>query len=166
MKFSEHHITTLAEKLGQLPLKKKLKLVTAESCTGGGMAYAITSISGSSQWFERGYITYSNQSKQDLLNISENLINTHGAVSEEVVKLMSEGALKNSLADISIAITGIAGPDGGSVEKAVGTVWFGITGKAFPTQTLCKHFSGNREEIRLKAIEEALDFVLTQALTP
>jgi nicotinamide-nucleotide amidase len=159
VKFSEHYIITLAEKLGQLLLKKKLKLVTAESCTGGGVAYAITAISGSSQWFDRGFVTYSNQSKQALLNISENLISTHGAVSEEVVKFMSQGALKNSLADISIAITGIAGPDGGSAEKPVGMIWFGITGKAFPTQTLCNHFSGNREEIRLLAIQEALEFL-------
>ena len=155
----ESYITILAEKLGHLLLEKKLKLVTAESCTGGGIAYAITSISGSSQWFERGFVTYSNLSKQKLLNIDNNIINIHGAVSEETVILMAEGALQNSEADISIAVTGIAGPDGGSATKPVGTVWFGLARKNFPTKSLYQYFSGDREEIREKSIQAGLDFL-------
>ncbi len=155
------YITTLAEKLGHLLLEKKLKLVTAESCTGGGIAYAITSIPGSSQYFEQGFVTYSNQSKQKLLNIDPKIINIHGAVSEETVILMAEGALRNSEADISIAVTGIAGPDGGSAAKPVGTVWFGIAGKNFATKSLLYHLSGNREEIRLKSIQTGLEFLIS-----
>jgi nicotinamide-nucleotide amidase len=161
MKFSDDNITTLAEKVGHLLLQKKLKLVTAESCTGGGIAYAMTSISGSSQWLERGYVTYSNLSKQELLNIPESIIQTYGAVSEETAKAMAEGALKNSHADISLSITGIAGPDGGSKEKPVGTVWFGLARKSSPIKTLHKLYIGNREEIRLSSIKEALLFLLS-----
>lgn len=161
MKFSESNITTLAEKLGSLLLEKKLKLVTAESCTGGGIAYAVTSIPGSSQYFEQGFVTYSNFSKQKLLNISDNIINKYGAVSEETAIAMAEGALQNSKADISIAVTGIAGPDGGSVTKPVGTVWFALAGKSFSTKTLHKHFSGNREDIRLKSIQAGLELLIS-----
>lgn len=161
MKFSEPYITTLAEKLGHLLIEKKLKLVTAESCTGGGIAYAITSIPGSSQWFEHGFVTYSNLSKQKLLNIDQKIINIYGAVSEETAKAMAEGVLQNSDADISIAVTGIAGPDGGSATKPVGTVWFGFAGKSFSTKTLHQHFSGNREEIRLKSIQTGLEILIS-----
>lgn len=157
----ESYITTLAEKLGHLLLEKKLKLATAESCTGGGMAYAITSISGSSQWFERGFVTYSNLSKQELLNIDNHIINIHGAVSEETAISMAEGALKNSQADLSISVTGIAGPDGGSTAKPVGTVWFALAGKNFPTKRLHQCFSGNREEIRLKSIQTGLELLIS-----
>jgi nicotinamide-nucleotide amidase len=164
VKYSESYIITLSEELGRLLLGEKLFIATAESCTGGGLSYALTAVPGSSQWFERGYITYSNASKQNLLNIPETLISTYGAVSQETVTAMAEGALKNSEADISIAITGIAGPEGGSTEKPVGTVWLGLAGKKFSTKTLCQHFTGNREEIRLKAIQEALFLLHTTFL--
>jgi len=157
----EPYTTTLAEKLGHLLLEKKLKLVTAESCTGGGIAYAITSIPGSSQYFEQGFVTYSNSSKQKLLNIDNNIINIYGSVSEETATSMAEGAIQNSDADISLSVTGIAGPDGGSAAKPVGTVWFGLAGKSFSTKTLHKHFSGNRKEIRQISIQAGLEFLLS-----
>lgn len=108
----------LAEKL----LVTSSKLVTAESCTGGGLAEILTCISGSSLWFERGFITYSNESKQDMLDVTSETIQQHGAVSEETAIAMAKGALNNSRADYSVAITGVAGPDGGTEDKPVGTV--------------------------------------------
>jgi len=130
-------------------------LVTAESCTGGGLAYAITAIPGSSKWFERGFVTYSNESKQELLGVSSNTLEKYGAVSEQTVIEMAHGALRNSHADFSIAITGIAGPDGGTAEKPVGTVWF-AWGTKDKIQSQLKFFQGDRKSIREQAIEYAL----------
>lgn len=137
-----------ARKLSEL----RLKLVTAESCTGGGLAFYLTELAGSSEWFERGFVTYSNLSKQDALNVQAETLRLHGAVSEATVKQMAEGALEASVANISIAITGIAGPSGGTTQKPVGTVWFGFASKTFATQTVSQLFSGNRQEIRKQAI--------------
>jgi nicotinamide-nucleotide amidase len=152
MKLIESDIITLAKILVQ----KKVMLVTAESCTGGGLAYTLTSLPGSSQWFERGFITYSNEAKSTLLNVPPTLIEIHGAVSRIVAQKMAEGALENSAATISLSITGIAGPDGGTPEKPVGTVWFGLASKSQETKTFHQQFSGNRQEIRQQAIEYAI----------
>jgi nicotinamide-nucleotide amidase len=149
-------IATLAEKLGKLLLQKQLHLVTAESCTGGGVAYALTAIPGSSQWFECGFVTYSNDSKKDLLSVSDKTLQTYGAVSAETAKEMAEGAIRKSLGNTSVAITGIAGPDGGSADKPVGTVWFGWASDFFPTKTALKTFQGERQAIREQAIQYAL----------
>ena len=145
------NIILLAERL----LARHLMLTIAESCTGGALSAAITSVSGSSQWFERGFITYSNQSKIEMLGVNLNTLEKYGAVSENTAHEMALGALQNSRADIAISITGIAGPDGGSAEKPLGTVCFGW-GSYDNIQTCTEHFSGDRTSIRVEAVEFAL----------
>lgn len=140
--------------------KHAWKIVTAESCTGGGLAYYLTSIPGSSHWFERGFVTYSNNAKTELLGVTPLTLSTFGAVSEETVREMAEGALRNSYAELSIAITGIAGPDGGSTDKPIGTVWIGIANTSSPTRSVMHVFSGTRAEIREHTIKYALSFAL------
>lgn len=151
----------LAGQIGQLLQRKQLTLVTAESCTGGQVAEIITSIAGSSTMFERGFITYSNISKQEMLGVSANTLATDGAVSEQTAREMAEGALKHSHADVSLAVTGIAGPDGGTPEKPVGTVWFGWAGNGFVTQTKHRLFAGDRLSIQ----EQATAFALEQLIS-
>lgn len=153
-------IYQLALELGQQLQKHHWKLVTAESCTGGGLAYFITEIPGSSDWIERGYVTYSNKAKQDSLNVPSALLNEFGAVSQETARSMAEGALKHSEAHVSVAITGIAGPSGGSPEKPVGLVWFGFAGIHTDTVTLRQYFSGDRHAIREQSIQFALQKLL------
>src|SRR3990170_6882256 len=114
----------LAAQVGALLKAHGLMLATAESCTGGGVAQAITDVAGSSAWFERGFVTYSNLAKQQMLGVSEATLKQYGAVSEAVVREMVAGALKNSTAQVALAVSGIAGPDGGTADKPVGTVWF------------------------------------------
>lgn len=150
-------IYQLALKLGQQLKKNHRMLVAAESCTGGGLSEAITAIAGSSTWFERGYVTYSNAAKQELLGVKTTTLNQQGAVSEAVAREMAEGALKQSHAEISIAITGIAGPDGGTVEKPTGTVWFALAGMNAETVTAVQYFKGNREAVRQQSIQFALE---------
>ena len=135
-------------------------LTTAESCTGGGIAYALTEIAGSSAWFERGFITYANEAKQEMLGVAKETMVRHGAVSEAVVREMVAGALRHSHAQVALAVSGIAGPDGGTAEKPVGTVWFawGIKGGTCVAQL--HRLSGNRAEIRTESIHIALQGVL------
>lgn len=147
--------------LEQLCLQKKLVLVTAESCTGGGVAYAITSIAGSSRWFDRGFVTYSNTSKQEMLGVEANTIEKCGAVSEEVAIEMAIGALNHSQADISLAITGIAGPEGGSPQKPVGTCYFAWGGSVFDSLSELQCFAGDRHAIRSQAIQFSLAKLIT-----
>jgi nicotinamide-nucleotide amidase len=141
----------LAEELGVALKAKGLMLALAESCTGGMVAQTITSIAGSSAWFERGFVTYSNAAKVEMLGVSAQTIENFGAVSEETAIEMVLGALKNSHAQIAGSITGIAGPDGGTLEKPVGTVCFAWAGLALPVTTSTKHFNGNRESVRQQA---------------
>ena len=155
-----HHLTELVQRLGNTLKKREWKLVTAESCTGGGLAYHITNAPGSSAWFERGFVTYSNASKEELLNVRPESLAVFGAVSEQVAKEMAEGALQHSQAQVAIAITGIAGPDGGSVEKPVGTVWLSWAGMNMHTQTAMNIFLGDRANIREQAIQTALQKLL------
>jgi nicotinamide-nucleotide amidase len=136
---------------------RNLSLATAESCTGGGLSYWLTSVPGSSDWFERGFVTYSNVAKTDMLDVSMQTLNDFGAVSEETARTMAEGALRHSAADLSIAITGIAGPDGGSIEKPVGTVWIAWAGKNFNTIAQLYVFTGDRQAIRIAAMVQALE---------
>jgi nicotinamide-nucleotide amidase len=110
-------LTSIAQQLGEMLCKKNAKLTTAESCTGGGISEAITAVSGSSQWFEFGFVTYANSAKQQLLGVSKEALDEYGAVSEQVVKQMAQGAIKQSQADYAIAVSGIAGPDGGTQDK-------------------------------------------------
>jgi nicotinamide-nucleotide amidase len=135
-------------------------LATAESCTGGGVASAVTDIAGSSAWFDRGFITYSNQAKREMLQVSQDSLLRFGAVSEAVVREMVEGVLRHSQAQVSLAVSGIAGPGGGSVEKPVGMVWFawGLQGGGCIARM--HQLLGNRSEIRAQAVAIALQGVL------
>ncbi len=151
---------SLTGRLAEALLVNRCMLVTAESCTGGGIAHIVTSMAGSSQWFERGFITYSDESKQELLNVSLDTLNRFGAVSEECAAEMVVGAVNNSHADIAVSVTGIAGPDGGSAEKPVGTVCFGWTQRERDTITTRTIFAGNREEVRRQAVLMALQGLL------
>ena len=137
----------------------KYKIATAESCTGGLLAALLTEIPGSSSVLERGFVTYSNEAKVEMLDVPLPLIAAHGAVSREVALAMAKGAIAHSHADIAVSITGIAGPDGGSAEKPVGLVWFGIGHKNGKASASSEIFSGNRQEIRLHAVMKALKLV-------
>ncbi|OGT70903.1 MAG: hypothetical protein A3H43_01575 [Gammaproteobacteria bacterium RIFCSPLOWO2_02_FULL_42_9] len=145
----------LASTVGELLRAKSYKLVTAESCTGGLLSAAITSVAGSSKWFERGFVTYSNESKQELLGVQT--IEEFGAVSEQTACAMADGALKNSQADISLAITGVAGPDGGT--KPIGTVWIACAVKGESAHATLNHFAGNRQSVREQAVSAALNLL-------
>ncbi len=136
------------------------RLATAESCTGGGLAEVVTSIPGSSAWFERGFVTYSNDAKSEMLGVSAETLRRFGAVSEQCAREMAEGALRHSRADIGVAITGIAGPEGGSADKPVGTVWIAWAGRDRPTVVVLKNFGGDRRAIRAQAVEAALEGLL------
>lgn len=146
--------------LREILLSKGWKLATAESCTGGGVSETITSIPGSSDWFERGFVTYSNVSKIEMLGVKALTLEQFGAVSEQTAKEMAEGALNHSHAQVSLAVTGIAGPEGGTPDKPVGTVWFAWTGKDFQTQSHLKHFEGDRSTVRAQSIKFALENLL------
>lgn len=150
-------IIALANKLGMTLLKHQLQCAVAESCTGGMLSAYITDIPGSSQWFERGFVTYSNLAKHELLGVPKQLIKKHGAVSEATARAMAEGALRNSHAGITVAITGIAGPGGATMDKPVGTVWIAWAGNSKITEALCYHFKGDRGGIRSKAVQAALE---------
>jgi nicotinamide-nucleotide amidase len=150
----------LAAKVGEALKSHGMMLATAESCTGGGIAQAITEVAGSSAWFERGFITYSNLSKQQMLGVRESTLKQHGAVSEMTVREMVAGALQHSAAQVAVSVSGIAGPDGGTAEKPVGTVWFawGIrNGEAVAKRY---QLSGNRAEVRAQAVHVALQGVI------
>lgn len=142
----------LSKNLGELLQKKDLKLAVAESCTGGLLSSVITAIPGSSSCFDRGFITYSNEAKHELLNVSLHTLQQYGAVSSETAKAMVQGVLVHSHADIAVSTTGIAGPDG-SEDKPVGLVFFGLADKKGFCNTYCRHFSGDRESICQQAVE-------------
>ncbi|BBU28379.1 competence-damaged-like protein [Caballeronia pedi] len=145
----------LAIRVGNKLRDERLMLATAESCTGGMVATAITDISGSSAWFERGFVTYSNLAKIEMIGVPAALIEQHGAVSEPVAKAMAEGALRNSRAQVSVAITGVAGPAGGSDAKPVGTVSFAWSNRLH-TGVETQLFKGDREQVRAQAAAHAL----------
>lgn len=153
--------------VADLMLKNNWFLATAESCTGGMIAAACTDLAGSSAWFDRGFVTYSNAAKTDMLGVDAALIATHGAVSEPVARAMAVGALAHAQAQVAIAVTGVAGPTGGSVEKPVGTVWLGF---ALPgaVHTEVQHFPGDRAAVRAATVHYALRRLaqLLQGLTP
>lgn len=132
---------------------------TAESCTGGLIAKMCTDLSGSSAWFERGFVTYSNSAKSDMLGVDAGLIDQHGAVSEPVARAMAEGALKNSQADWSVSVTGIAGPTGGSAKKPVGLVWFAWSNEE-QIISLSKVFKGSRNQVREQTAEHSLTVLI------
>jgi nicotinamide-nucleotide amidase len=150
--------------LADLMLKRQWMLATAESCTGGMIAAACTDLAGSSAWFERGFVTYSNEAKSDMLGVPVALISAHGAVSEPVARAMASGALQHSRAQVALSVTGIAGPSGGSPDKPVGTVWFGW---ATPdgVWSEMQHFDGDRAAVRQATLEHSLSRLIA-LLTP
>lgn len=150
----------LSGRLARLLLDRQKQLAVAESCTGGWLAKCLTDISGSSGWFERGFVTYSNDAKREMLGVDAATLATHGAVSEAVVREMAAGSLSHSHADIAVAISGIAGPGGGSPEKPVGTVWFAFAERGGDVQAMTCHFNGDREAVRLRAVHYALSQLL------
>ena len=149
----------LAQQVGAALKAHGMKLVTAESCTGGGIAQAVTCISGSSDWFDRGFITYSNASKEEMLGVSPETLEQQGAVSEATVREMARGALEYSSAQIALSVSGIAGPTGGTPEKPVGTVWFAWATNR-DVQAVCHHLSGDRDEVRAKSVQISLQGLL------
>lgn len=153
---NNYRMTQILKKVSKKLHQKNLLLVSAESCTGGLLAKQITDLSGSSAIFDRGFITYSNDSKQDMLKVQKNTIDGYGAVSEAVVLEMAQGALNHSNANISVAISGVAGPDGGTKEKPVGMVCFGFQQKGKSPISITKIFNGDRDKIRNSAVEYAL----------
>jgi nicotinamide-nucleotide amidase len=149
----------LAQQVGAALKQHGMTLVTAESCTGGGVAQAITMISGSSEWFDRGFVTYSNTAKEEMLGVSPDTLEQHGAVSEQTVREMVDGALQYSRAQVALSVSGIAGPTGGTPEKPVGMVWFAWgTGKS--VQAVCHQLTGDRDAVRAKSVQIALQGVL------
>ncbi|HET9403116.1 MAG TPA: CinA family protein [Burkholderiales bacterium] len=141
-------------------MARRLMLATAESCTGGWIAEAITMVPGSSEWFERGFVTYTYISKREMLGVKDATLGKHGAVAEEVVREMAEGALARSHAQVAVAVSGVAGPGGGTPEKPVGTVCFAWGMKRGRSRVETKRFAGNREAVRRRSVEHALRGVL------
>ncbi len=144
-------LATLAIELGAVLKERNLTMALAESCTGGMVAQTITSVAGSSAWFDRGFVTYSNAAKIEMLSVPTETLEKFGAVSEQTATVMAHGALKHSHAQVAGSITGIAGPDGGGEEKPVGTVCFAWVGDKLLLSTTSKRFFGNREEVRQQA---------------
>jgi len=162
---SEQSAQDLCAQLANLLLESGLKLVTAESCTGGLIAAACTDLAGSSAWFERGFVTYSNNAKVELLGVEPRLLRRAGAVCEGVARAMAVGALAHAKAEVAVAVTGVAGPTGGSPAKPVGTVWFGF---AVPGQVLTEkcHFDGDRAAVRAATVRHALARLVQLLLKP
>lgn len=160
--FFTQTLQNAAKEVLQKAEKKKLKIVLAESCTGGLLSALFTEIQGSSKVFERAFIVYSNEAKQEMLQVKKDLLDNFGAVSEEVAVAMALGAIKNSCAQISLAITGIAGPDGGSKEKPVGLVYIAALNINNPQHIIKRkfNFTGDRVQIRAQALIEAMQFLL------
>jgi len=154
-----HH---LAGQLGDRLLQTRQQLACAESCTGGFVSKVVTDIAGSSQWFERGFITYTNQAKAESLGVPSETIAENGAVSEATARAMAAGALRHSQASVSLAVTGIAGPGGGSLDKPVGTVWFAWASREEGVDAEMQQFLGDRDAVRRQAVAHALQGVLNR----
>ena len=161
---SDERTRQLAEAVLAACRERKIKLATAESCTGGMVAAALTDIAGSSDVVERGFVTYSNEAKSELLGVPPPLIAAHGAVSAQVAAAMAEGALARAPVDLSVAITGVAGPGGGTATKPVGLVWLACARRGRQMVTETHIFSGDRAEVRVAATRRALELVLAAAL--
>jgi nicotinamide-nucleotide amidase len=153
----------LSVRAGALLLAARWRVALAESCTGGWLAKCLTDIAGSSQWFERGYVTYSNQAKEQSLGVAPTVIETFGAVSRPTAEQMAAGALHSSGADLALAVTGIAGPDGGTPGKPVGLVWFALAGRAVRLSALERRFPGDREAVRRGAVATGLGLIIAAA---
>ncbi len=148
------------ELLAQLATDHQRILSTAESCTGGLIAAALTEVSGSSAWFDRGFVTYSNAAKLQMLGVEEAILERNGAVSGETVVAMAQGALRKSNANLAVSVSGVAGPTGGTQEKPVGTVWIAIAGAGIESIARPYLFSGDRASIRMQTVDEALQLLI------
>jgi nicotinamide-nucleotide amidase len=160
---TDHDLYRLAEEVGCSARAAGWRIVTAESCTAGWIAKALTDVPGSSQWVDSGYVTYSNTAKKRDLGVTARTLAEHGAVSEATVREMANGALRASGVEIAIAVSGIAGPDGGTAEKPVGTVWFAVaTPEAQGEAAVCelRHFGGDRDQVRRQSVDHALRLAL------
>ena len=157
-------MTRLAEQVGRALLAARLRVATAESCTGGGVASALTDVPGSSNWFERGYVTYSNEAKVQDLGVDPRVLARYGAVSAEVVEQMAAGALRASGADLALALSGVAGPDGGTREKPVGLVYFAVQRRGGRFELTRGQFPGDRAAVRRAAVGKALQLITAAAL--
>jgi len=160
MAVTEESNRVLAQQLGDCLKARGVKLATAESCSGGWIAKTITDLPGSSAWFEGGIVCYSNESKHDLLGVSAATINEFGAVSGETVLEMTDGAFERTAAGVVVSVSGVAGPDGGSDDKPVGTVWLSWGKRDKSSYANEFHFEGDREAVRLQAVEAALNAVM------
>jgi nicotinamide-nucleotide amidase len=158
------NVEPLVAALADALRSRSLKLATAESCTGGLVAAACTTIAGSSDWFERGFVTYSNEAKTEMLGVDAALIAAHGAVSEPVARAMAEGALAHSRADLALSVTGIAGPGGAVPGKPVGTVWLASARRGAPTVAERVRFDGDRTAVRVATVELALRRAIERAV--
>jgi nicotinamide-nucleotide amidase len=154
--YDQTSLESLAAEVGRLLLANGQRLATAESCTGGWVGQCLTAVAGSSRWFERGFITYSNEAKLELLGVAADTLATHGAVSEATAAAMALGALAHSHADWALAITGVAGPEGGSPGRPVGTVCFAWAGPEGQLDTTSHRFQGDREAVRAQSVAHAL----------
>lgn len=163
MGLEEIAMDILAAQVGGLLKAHGLMLATAESCTGGGVAEAITRTAGSSAWFDRGFVAYANEAKVDLLGVRQETLGTHGAVSEAVAREMALGALHQSVADLAVAVTGVAGPGGGTATKPVGLVWFAWASLGGTVESRFEIFGGDRAAVRGQAVREALKGLLDLA---
>jgi len=150
----------LAVRLGEAAKARGVRIATAESCTGGLIAGAITDVAGSSGWFDRGFVTYSNEAKRELLGVADATLAAHGAVSEAVAAEMALGAVSASGADVAVAVTGVAGPAGGTAAKPVGMVCFGWASRRGGVRTETRHFPGGRADVRRASVERALEGLL------
>lgn len=159
----QRSLEALAAKVGALLLRNGERLVTAESCTGGWVGQCLTAVAGSSSWFDRGFITYSNEAKIEILGVGGDTLAAHGAVSEATAGAMALGALRCSRATWALAITGVAGPGGGSPERPVGTVCFAWAGPDGCLATASRRFPGDREAVRAQSVAHALQGVLRRA---
>ena len=158
----QDELLALAAQVGEKLVRNGQMLALAESCTGGWIAQSITAVSGSSRWFDRGFVTYSNASKQQMLGVGEKTLEAFGAVSAETAKAMAQGALLHSNAQIALAVTGIAGPDGGTEDKPVGLVFLAWQIKGRDCRCIEQHFSGGRHEVRYQTVRKALRCLLDE----
>jgi nicotinamide-nucleotide amidase len=159
----QKELEALAVAVGRVLLANGQKLVTAESCTGGWVAQCLTAVAGSSDWFERGFVTYSNEAKHEMLGVERATLTAHGAVSEPTAAAMAAGALRNSHAEWALAVTGVAGPSGGSPQKPVGTVCFGWAAVDGRVEVETRHFVGDREQVRRQSVAHAMRGILQRA---
>lgn len=163
---ADDELLKLAAALGVALKGENHLLALAESCTGGWASQCVTAMAGSSAWFDRGFVTYSNAAKMQMLGVSQSTLETYGAVSTETAREMASGALQNSQADIAAAITGIAGPGGGTAAKPVGTICFAWATRSGIVRSAKEHFSGDREQIRRQSVKIALQGLLQLTLHP